>query len=166
MKLVNLTPHVVVIEDAAGSTLHTIELSGEVARVEAVYEHHAMLDLDGQEHNPVACYTRRFGAVKGLPTYLNHDARYIVSSMALAALPGQVRSDEEQLFVAPGEPIREPADDGTRQALIAAAEAYLASATRLEDVAAPLVADLLAFVRAQAPQPGRVVACRGLVAGS
>ena len=83
MRLVNLTPHVVVLYRADGST-ETIPPSGTVARV--TQETTRVGSVAG-----VPVVTTRPGPVTGLPDFDADDgAGYIVSSMVRLALPDRI----------------------------------------------------------------------------
>ena len=74
MKLVNLTPHALVLRDAGGED-HTIPPSGQVARVRAI---------PGTPENvpgiPVPVHgADQFGAVEGLPDHVEEGVLYVVS---------------------------------------------------------------------------------------
>jgi len=87
MKLINLTPHAIVLRDEAGKD-HTIPPSGRVARVRTI---------PGVPENvpgiPVPVHgADQFGAVDGLPEQPEPDALFIVSlavgqAMAATAHP-------------------------------------------------------------------------------
>ena len=81
MKLVNLTPHSIVLRDPAGAD-HVIPPSGQVARVRTVSG--APETVPGC---PVPVYgADEFGAVEGLPECPDPDALFIVSAIVGQAL--------------------------------------------------------------------------------
>ena len=83
MRLVNLTPHVVILHRADGTT-ETIRPSGDVARVSRVW-----IRVGTVAGVPVV--TTRPGPVTGLPAFDADDgAGYIVSALVRLALPERI----------------------------------------------------------------------------
>ncbi len=81
IRLVNLTPHAIVLQSADGSRV-TVPPSGTVARVQSTPGE--MRTVEGLPV-PVASPTR-YGMVEGVPGYPEPGCMYIVSGMVLAAL--------------------------------------------------------------------------------
>lgn len=106
MKLVNLTPHSIVLRDPAGAD-HVIPPSGQVARVRTI---------PGAPENvpgipvPVAV-ADKFGAVDGLPERPEPDAIFIVSMVVGQALAATAHPLARQC-VRPG---TGPADGAVRE---------------------------------------------------
>lgn len=112
MKLVNLTPHAILIVDDAGATLE-VPPAGTPARLDATYRPRAALavtvvnDGDGGEHElpddvvvPTAYV--EFGEVSGLPAGPDPDGRtYYIVSMPVAS---HVRRPD---VLSPGELVRD-----------------------------------------------------------
>lgn len=91
MKIINLTPHVINVIDAAGET-QRFEPSGDVARVGQKYLQVCSLDK-------IVLYSCEYGEVEGLPEP-EDGTNYIVSAMVRAALP------ERWDLLSPGELVR------------------------------------------------------------
>ena len=97
--LVNLTPHVLNIQDANGSWIE-LPHSGKVARVAVTRRRSVNVYHD----TAVTVYESDFGAVEGLPEDVGHD-HYVVSRMVIDALRKEGRST--YALLAPGELIRD-----------------------------------------------------------
>lgn len=83
MKVVNLTPHDIVVRTDAGDRV--FPASGEVARVSTT--HVPMGDVDG-----VPVFAQEFGDIEGLPAPQDGTI-YIVSAIVLAAAKDAGRTD-------------------------------------------------------------------------
>lgn len=94
---VNLTPHVINVVKADGTTV-SFPPSGQVARVGSTSKH--VDNLDG-----INIYVVSFGDVVGLPDdYADPRVIYIVSGLVLDAVKAQ---DLRGRFVAPGDLVRD-----------------------------------------------------------
>ena len=80
-KLVNLTPHDIVVKTDTGTL--TIPPSGTVARVEVAHKRKITLDVEG---HATPFYAASFGDVVGLPDS-EEGTFFIVSAMVKAAKP-------------------------------------------------------------------------------
>lgn len=103
-KLVNLTPHDVVIYDENKQHVATIPRSGMVARVEVAREKEEV-------YAGVQIYGAMLGKVTGMPNPLEDNTGYIVSKMVKDALADALaRTGDSGLsfsyFYSPGEPLR------------------------------------------------------------
>jgi hypothetical protein len=101
-KLINLTPHAVVLESTAwGKTSRvTVPASGTVARLTETTTHEGVVVVDCDK--PVAVISKRFGQIEGLPE-AEQDTYFIVSLPVATAAWSTGRTD----VLAIGEAVRD-----------------------------------------------------------
>jgi len=109
MKLVNLTPHPIVLRNAKGEDL-TIAPSGIVARVQEIP---GIIMSTNKGHVPTYCPSF-YGKIEGIPEKQEPGTRYIVSLMVANAMVPQQDFYDFDKFVRPGtgpqdNPIRDEA---------------------------------------------------------
>ncbi len=104
-KLVNLTPHALVVYDESGKTpLATLEVAGKMARVKTLALDDGVVEIDGRTV-PVVATT--FGEVEDLPDP-KPDTTYVVSILVVQALRGR-RSDVVAPDTGPASVVRDGA---------------------------------------------------------
>jgi len=95
-KIINLTPHAVVLQDQSGRTL-TIAPSGVVARAKVNEEQIGSIECEGLE---IPVLRNSYGEAENLPPR-EEGTIYLVSSLA-----AQAAKDRDDLYV-PARPIRD-----------------------------------------------------------